>query len=197
MKGKFVFIHTPRTAGGTINHILRKKFPNDVAVLIDSFIGKRVDKIRVYYPNDYYIKSVEEVRHFPIITGHIPFYKVAHFNRPFVTWLRHPVERVISHYNAVLSRKEYKYDNIIDFTIKTRNLMTYFTGGDINKFDFIGITENFDNDIHKMFDFELGQYNNIHVSNSKLQIDNDVKNFITEVNEKDMLLYEKAQGERC
>lgn len=192
---KFVFIHTPRTAGGTVNHILRKRFPNDVAVLIDSFVGEKTDKIGVYFPKDHslpYIESIEEVRHFPIITGHIPYYKVKHLGRPFITWLRHPIERVISHYNAVLSRKEYKYDNIIDFAIKTKNLMTYFTGGDINRFEFIGITENFDRDIHKMFDFELGQYEKIHVTPIKIDVDSEIRNLIMDINEKDMLLYERV-----
>lgn len=189
---RFVFIHTPRTAGGTVNHILRKRFPNDVAVLIDSFIGERVDKIRVYFPRDHYIESIEEVRHYPIITGHIPYYKVKHFKRPFMTWLRHPVERVIAHYNAAITRKEYNFKDIIEFANKTKNLMTYFTGGDVNRFKFIGITENFDRDIHKMFDFEVGQYDNIHVMPRSVQIDDKTRDIIADMNGKDMMLYERA-----
>lgn len=190
---RFIFIHTPRTGGGTINHMLRKWYPKDVAVLIDSFVGESVDRMRVYYPRDYYIMSIEEVRHFPILTGHIPYHKVKHFKRPFITLLRHPVDRVVSHYQTVINRKENKYDNIIDFAIKTRNLMTYFTGGDINRFEFVGITENLDDEIHKIFGTGIGEYKNVHVTDNKMEVGNETRNRIKDINEKDMLLYERAK----
>lgn len=195
---KLIFIHTPRTAGGTINHMFRSNYPNGTVVLIESFFGKPEKNILVYYPKPRYkIYKIEQVRKFSIITGHIPFSRVVSFNRPLITWLRHPVDRVISHYNVVKSSKRYmtKFSGIISFAESTPNLMTYFTGGDLSRFSFIGIQEFFEEDLKRMFKV-LGipeiKYENKHKSKRHFRISEREKEGIIKVNNKDMKLYREA-----
>lgn len=185
---KFVFVHIPRTGGGTINHIFRNNYKKNTIVLIyytptdvvRKFPGE--EKVR--------IKGVHQVRNYPIILGHIPFKEVSSFKRTVITWLRHPVNRVISDYRRYKGKL-----NLIEFVIKNRNLMNYYTGGDLSKFDFIGITEFYDKDIERMFNFldiELPSYKNIHVSTNKVEVTNDIRKEIKKLNEKDLELYKKA-----
>lgn len=192
---KFVFIHIPRTAGGTINHILRKMYENDIVILLHP--GRKF--LKKEYPKQGMIQTIDEIRGYSIISGHVPIAKIIDLKRPIITWLRHPVDRVISHFRWSFRKQKRLGIDIIKFAEddEMRNGMSYLTGGDLSKFSFVGITENFDKDIKKMFDFlgvGIPRYINKHVSNKKIKIgvDEETRKIIEELNDEDMNLYDEA-----
>jgi hypothetical protein len=84
---KFIVVHVPKTGGGTFKHILKNYYG-------ENFRSASFPKASINYAE------------FPVIQGHFRFNKYNH--APKVTWVRDPVERVISHFyywNMFLSRR--------------------------------------------------------------------------------------------
>lgn len=64
-----------------------------------------------------------------------------HLGRSNITFLRNPIERIVSEYSTLLRRrKKIKYKNIIEYSESNNrvNIMQKMTGGNLNKFDFVG-----------------------------------------------------------
>jgi len=143
------------------------------------------------YPPDY--------ENYDVIFGHFKGDKYVHLNRPMFSFIRHPVDRIISHYyfsnrlNILLKRGL----SLIDFAKIHQNYTTYVLG-DISKYEYIGIVEDFNKSLEKMCDI-LGVDcpNNIKPERvSRMytpdQISKDVRKEIENMNLKDMELYNKV-----
>jgi galactose-3-O-sulfotransferase len=94
-----VFLHVPRTAGTTFVHILERQYGGDgVLRLYDSTFGDELAAL-----------SRDELDRVRVVAGH--FYFGAHVHLPgpcrYLTFLRDPVERVISHYYFVRRQPEH------------------------------------------------------------------------------------------
>jgi hypothetical protein len=132
------------------------------------------------------------------IIGHFDYHKYAHLNRSMVTFLRHPVSRIHSYYTVWTRRERFKDGTVEQFCKLCPNYMTFMTGGDLSKFDFVGLTERFDESLlkmNKLFGIDLStNYRRYHVSSDKRKLTPREINIIKKYNRKDMMLYEKAQG---
>lgn len=129
---KFAFVHIPKTAGTTI---------------VDSLKGK----YKVWHVDSNQIPS----GNYDICFGH--FYPSVYENYPLVTWIREPVNRMISHFTHLKLRQkrnrnriavfpdgttEFDPDiDIISFAEYVGNIESHYISGWILKFDFIGIVE--------------------------------------------------------
>lgn len=94
-----IFLHIPKTAGSTLMRILEHQYGSErVLKLYDSTFGDEVSGL-----------SAEELRRTRVIAGH--FYFGAHLRLPgafrYLTFLRDPVARVVSHYEFVRRRPEH------------------------------------------------------------------------------------------
>jgi hypothetical protein len=87
---KLIFLHVPKTAGSTFRHIIQRQYDSSsILHLYDSDFGEELSAIS---PN-----QIDRLR---VVMGH--FYFGAHnfLSQPttYITFLRDPIERVISHY---------------------------------------------------------------------------------------------------
>jgi hypothetical protein len=103
-----IFIHIPKAAGTTLHEIVSRQFPREATFTIDGAHVRR---------------SIEEFKGLPqeererirCLKGHMPFGLHSHFPVPatYITLLRDPVERIISHYYYVLRQpKHYLHDEV-------------------------------------------------------------------------------------
>jgi hypothetical protein len=184
---KIISIHIPKTAGTTFKTYLEASYKNDIAVISTKPVFSRCDKLNIS-------KSTIDIDTYNeyIIHGHFTLNELLYDNDFFyITWLRDPVERVISHYYYWKHKPD---DNIhpIENKIKNeelsledfakipcmRNLQLHFLGNDgVNKINFIGITELFDTSI-KLLEKKLKK--KIIASNIKNQLINPKKEFVTQ-----------------
>ncbi|HET6446192.1 MAG TPA: sulfotransferase family 2 domain-containing protein [candidate division Zixibacteria bacterium] len=93
-----LFIHVPKTAGQTIDLVLHRQFPADAIY--------RVEKdIQGSYLAFQQMDPVQRAK-YQAVKGHIPYGVHNYVDGPYAyfTFLRHPIERTISHYYFLKSK---------------------------------------------------------------------------------------------
>jgi len=103
-----IFLHIPKAAGTTLHRIIERQYHADACFSID---GANV------YESIETFKQLSEPERESItcLKGHMPFGLHVHLSQPcaYVTILRDPVERMISHYYFVLrSPHHYLYEQV-------------------------------------------------------------------------------------
>ncbi len=101
-----IFLHIPKTGGTTLNSILSKKYPRDRIYSTGSvWRGDPLKEVRAI--------SSTKLRNISLFRGHMPFGIHEFLPKPstYITMLRDPVERVISHYYFVLAHPSH-YDHL-------------------------------------------------------------------------------------
>jgi hypothetical protein len=206
---KLVSLHIPKTAGTSFRNILKEVYGEEHVVRFDinqkvlinneEFNGRKLDAdISVIHGHFQYSELMKRVR--------LPD------NVPVITWLRHPVERVISNYfylEKILREEldeEKKGLNILAKMQKTlreyaateanRNRMSKFLeGADPARLFFTGIVEHYEEDLAALSsllgwqEYPMLKHN---VTGDRPDVDLKTVEFIRELNEKDCDLYEKA-----
>lgn len=161
---KFIYIHIPRCAGTTNRDVLRSTFGRtrvyrDLSFKKEPRLHKNKNKGEELVVNRFVLcdkifqKNFRVINweDFDVIFGHFTIRKYALMEWPFVTFLREPIERVISEY-SVLRREDKKFKglSLIEYAYLNRNLITWMMGEDINKFLFIGFTEKYEESMNKL-----------------------------------------------
>jgi hypothetical protein len=143
-----------------------------------------------------------------IVMGHFKKTKYLHTGYPMITWLRDPVERVISNWiqqgtkwdEAKLSAPTY-YNLVKDKTLITyakiwNQAQWWYCDGSIDDFLFVGICERFDESVEKLgralgvkFPKKIPRKN---PTENKMEISKNMKKEIAKYQEKDYILYNKA-----
>ncbi|MBS4176684.1 sulfotransferase family 2 domain-containing protein [Lederbergia citrea] len=215
-----IFMHIPKTGGGTLNSILKKQYEETEIVRNGGFWGDKKP-----WKNHFSDKQIQKLQ---CIRGHFPFGIHEQFPKTFTycTMLRNPVERVISlYYHIITSPQNRMYQKAKNlnmkqflekdvFKIQTKNLQTrQFSGGgspDLqlakenlkNYFSVVGITEMYNESLFFMSQ-ELGwsnlniNYKKKHVNPNRLtkdQLPEEVIDIIKKNNQLDMELYEFAKN---
>jgi len=193
---KFVFVHIPKSGGTTLREIIKGVY-KDTYLLDRGSWSKRNGVIKINYNNDKYPKKYKS---YYIIHSHSSMKRYEHLNWKMITLLRHPIKRLISEYSMIshYSPKFFKkYEDIVDFCYKEDrvNFLSKMSGGDLDKFDFVGITEKYDQSI-EMFSKFLGivipTYKKLNVTPVKLNIDKKYITKLKDINKQDIDLYNLA-----
>jgi len=207
---ELISIHIPKTAGRSFLAILQSVYGSELVMHFD----------RKNYPE----KSIPDVEQFKlqlnekikVIHGHFRYKEFRDLegfkNAKLITWVRNPVDRVISNYSffkkritfalndAELQRR--KNESLLEYAFKddTRNLMSQFTDGlKLNDFYFIGLMESFNSELLKLSEmlnwgsFEIPRINdNAEFKNQLPSVTEEEKTLIENLNAKDIELYSKV-----
>ncbi len=194
---RFIFLHVIKCGGSSFNKMCLQTF------------GKMVVRDRSYRKNrrrgiikftDRMEKSIPERfdPNFSIcVAGHFTAYKYMHLKWPMITFLRDPVDRVISHYSMWRRGKPGRTESIFWFNGWFPNHMQ-FVVKDHKLFNFIGITERYDESvaiIERMFDFKFKNpkvYLNKTPEKFKLKPNNRTRRVLEDINNQDRELYNIA-----
>ncbi|MEQ8703869.1 MAG: sulfotransferase family 2 domain-containing protein [Phaeodactylibacter sp.] len=200
-------IHIPKTAGRTFRQALKEQYGEDRILTLDfQYLKKRKETLADYPVNQY-----------PVVHGHLHYeqllpYKMA--DTQWITWLRHPVDRVLSNYyfyctNGYVTRKRQDPDlqlmSLEEYIHRPRkrNVMTRFMG-ELKPSEclFIGLQEHYPDDLRTLaqkLGWQLPEDHyrmriNVNTAKPNLRTSTpeSLKNEIARLNTKDMALYEEA-----
>jgi len=205
---KFISVHVPKTAGTTFLKILSstygKQFKSDYLDIMNlNSVILHGDK-----PSN---KIPSGAKKYSVIMGHFRASKYLYLGRPYIAWVRNPIDRAISHYYFwkhlwKIGRKR-NWDNklselfesgwtVVDFSKMFSNQMSYFLDCDLNNFKFIGISENFDSELNrfeKIFGISIKHPSKkLNVNSDKNPVTNNIRKEIAKYHERDLALYNKA-----
>lgn len=195
MIDKFIFLHILKTAGTTIRHnIFEMNFKGKY--VYDGMFKPRLSGFRgsnspVIFENQPYPKGYKKR---DIIFGHFKYDKYQHLNLPMFSFIRHPVDRMISQY--YYHRKFYEKKgidmNLIKFSKLWKNHMSYVLG-DLEQYKYIGVVENLQESLNNMCDIIGIKQPNIIIPKRVAKYDKPgkkIRNKIANINSEDMELYE-------
>lgn len=198
---KFIYVHILKTAGTTMRWTLFERFYKGRYLYDDMFKLKRNKKTEtknlLIIENQLYPQVNFE--NYDAIFGHFKYDKYEHLKRPMFSFVRHPVDRMISNYNYFKGSYKRKGQNIslIEFSEMWKNHMTYILG-DISKYEYIGVVESFQKSLNKMCGI-LGIKTPIKIMTKRVshsykpnQVSKKIRNRIKNMNLEDMKLYEEV-----
>lgn len=206
---KFVFVHIPKAAGTTFYMMLRWHWERNRFKILKGHWG--------LHDNSEIAADVNEnefYEQYSVVTGHFPYQHYYYLKEKcgwnLITWIRDPVDRVISQYNhfrhrpsltkKFLSRrivKKARKANIVEFSKIQSNFQTRYTGEDPSIFDFIGVVEKFHKSFqrfNKQFGFKLRhvESHNVHGWVKREEVHKNVREELKEHHEKDYKFYNEV-----
>lgn len=210
---RLVSVHIPKNAGTSFRRSLKAVYGEEAVIRLDKRPGNDVVKI-----NQEVYTGSELPDGVQVIHGHFnPRQLHERFpvsrEAPHITWVRDPVERVISNYyylEKILREEldeEAKGLNIL--SKMQRSLMEYassdlardrqhrfLAGMDLEDFEFVGVQEYYDEDFADLagrFSWDVAAPERVNVTGStKAEVSKELRKQIEELNPLDALLYQRA-----
>lgn len=210
---ELISLHIPKTAGTSFRNTLCEVYGTEEVVRLDIELESGETKVREQIYTSGQLPSETKVIHghfsWPLLDNRFSIDP----NIPRITWLRDPVERVISNYYYLSKRlaeeleEEKKGINILKKMQRSleeyarfepnRNRMSKFLAGkNLEDFFFIGIVENYEVDL-KVLAKRLAwpkqpvfHYNA--TGNRKPIVPEDIQELIGSLNHEDITIYNKA-----
>ena len=222
-----ISLHLPKTAGEsfakTLHDFYRGNLVKDYADYpVNTVMGER-NETALHYTLDTTFQNTVNTNdcihgHFlPLKYLYCDYLNPEDDNRVFITWMRHPVERIISHYYYWIERSTLKsqaplHQRVVEekwslekfcFSLELQNLYEQFLWGfPLRYFDFIGITEHYSSDLHyfssKYLDGTSQMYdeNRRSMDNKMYNISDTLREDIELFHANDMTLYSRACEKR-
>jgi hypothetical protein len=211
-KVELVSLHIPKTAGTSFRNILKSVYGDRAVVRLD-INNRGVTRLNQVVYEENKAPSAK------VLHGHFVYEDIVNrFDLPTgfkkITWLRHPVQRVVSNYYYLESRlktllnEEQKNLNILS---KMQRSLLEYAGDEINRnrqskflkgielkdFDFVGIQEDFNEDLVEIAKvLNWGEYPQpIHHNKTPTKrppLDPEIRREIELLNQEDMNLYREA-----
>ncbi len=208
---ELVSLHIPKTAGTSFRTILEDQFGKKKVLQFSIYASGTIEVKGKSFKKEAF-KNKTTVLH-----GHFRYkdlHKFVELNEgtPFITWVRHPVERVVSNYyflsKIIADRLKEKPDenlmsrmgkSLLEFAQlhDNQNVMSRFLeGSDLRNFKFIGIQDHFEEELERLgkcMNWPLIR-NRVHnaTAQSIKQISSTDFEEIEDLNKEDMLLYREA-----
>lgn len=210
---KLVSVHIPKTAGTSFRKSLKSAYGEENVVRLD--ISLQTGKTRLN--EELYEEELlpENIR---VLHGHFrPVDVLERFPRTkgkaFITWLRNPVDRVISNYYYLEKRLKEELDeegkNLNILSKMQRSLLEYardeinrnrqckfLEGLELDAFEFVGILEHYAEDLTELgqrFGWSLVEETTVNVTaKEKPVVSEEVRQEIARLNADDLALYNQA-----
>lgn len=202
MSYKIISVHIPKTGGSTFKHLLLNQL-KDVTILAGKPLFSR------HLNEKPCIFDINIINH-KIIHGHFSVEQLSGISNSdkIITWLRNPVDRVISHYYYWKNRpninmhpieEKIKFNNLslLEFSQipSMQNVQSYFCQ-DKNRIFFFGITEFYkesiellEKDLSIVINYDIDKIKNV---GKKEFVSEEVREAICKSNLKDIELYSEA-----
>lgn len=210
---ELVSLHIPKTAGTSFRDILKQVYGAEAVLRVDNPLEKdllKFDEIKV--ATDQFPTGTKVIHgHFNInrLRNYLPVPEKVHR----ITWLRHPVDRVISNYHYLIKRLAEEHAavglqlnflhkiqrNLLEFAQAevNRNVQAKFLEGTaLSEFSFVGIQEHFAADVSDLAkalcweeDIRIPEHN---VTNAGPVVSEEERAEIARLNAADMALYEEG-----
>jgi len=198
---ELISIHIPKTAGTSFQHALEFQFGADRVARID--FPQHEDDIR----------CPEGVA---VIHGHLTVQQARKLDAsqsiPRITWLRHPVDRVISNYFYLSGRLDELLDEPrhgVDILSKMKRTLVEYASADRNRnriadfleghrpedFSFIGLVEQYAEDLNALqeqFGWKITSPVHHNPSSKGAELDPKIRATIEELNAEDMRWYREV-----
>jgi hypothetical protein len=198
---KFVYVHILKTAGTTIRHTLFEREFKGRYLYDDMFKLKRNKPMKTKHPLviEHQLYPHVNFEKYDVIFGHFKYDKYEYLNRPMLSFVRQPVDRVISNYYYFRSTYARNGQNLslIEFSKMWKNHMIYMLG-DISKYKYIGTVEKFQKSLNEMCDI-LGVSHPKNIVARRIsrgykpnQISKKLRKKIEKINSEDMELYHEV-----
>jgi len=210
---KLVSVHIPKTAGTSFRKSLKAAYGNDEVVRLDISLqtGEARLNEKKYEANDLpngtrvvhgHFSPADVLKRFPEAGG-----------KQFITWLRDPVERVISNYYYLEKRLREELDEEgknLNILQKMQRSLPEYARDEINRnrqhkflegmpledFEFVGILEHYAEDLAELglrLGWESVEEITVNVTaRKKPEVSEEIRAEIARLNADDMALYERA-----
>lgn len=211
-----ISVHVMKTAGTSFKKVLSDIFDEDELYFDygENLLKKKKRQFLVglyyfLYGNRPLVEDPKKARQFKCIHGHFHTNKYDHIYKDidYVTWLRDPVQQLLSYYfftNNKAGGDPADREKIINFFKKPKNIQSKLISPEKNNimnFKFVGITEEFDRGVElfcKIFNFDkkvaIPHCNaTITKENKKYEAGEEILGLIKENNRLDFELYEQAK----
>lgn len=208
---QLISVHIPKTAGTSFRNTLKAVYGDDQVIRLDIDLQHEVVKVNQLNWQKKKLSSNVKVVH-----GHFSPYLFENYFRPspapFITWLRHPVERVISNFYYlekrlqelleeekkglnILSKMQRNLEEYAATPLNQNRIAKFLHGRSLDDFTFVGIQEHYQKDLQ-----QLGQklgwkqlpYYHHNATGGDRMISADLRAEIARFNQEDMALYERA-----
>jgi hypothetical protein len=210
-----ISVHVPKTGGSSFKTLLESHFGNRLLLDYHDRPMNKTTVVRNLLALCGMLKTPNLSKKYDCVHGHfLPIKYRCSRGTSFAIWLRDPVERVVSRY--YYWRRHFSPDNLqYKKFIKRKNLSLeefcsikhyqnlyakYLWGMSLDDFDFVGITDNFENSIEifrRMYRIDssagLAVENvNPNKTASKYAITKGLQDFIYKTNSQDYAIYQRA-----
>jgi hypothetical protein len=209
---KVIFVRVPRTAStnftGILENIYRPKIIRDL-VWQEMPAEKRIAKLKrgeYFYDFDNMKYPAENIRNYDAIEGHFYARKYEELKGEydFVTFIRDPIQRVISHFHIIVKRQDRLGIDIKKFAEIYKNFHKALIGNDLSMYKFIGITDMFNFSVNQFYEiFEIPEHKRIKLNGrskvrqgsvKKRNISEADKKYIINLNKEDYEIYNEVKA---
>jgi len=211
---ELISIHIPKTAGTSFRNTLKGVYGQEAVIRLDIELEAPVVRINEQPYHSRQLPAWARVAHghfsYPLLQQH---FDLPQRDIPLITWLRDPVERVISNYYYLSKRLAEELDEaskglnillkmerrLMEYARdpKSRNRMSRFLQGvPLEDFHFVGIQDYYSEDLEYLSDSlnwpKFEEFTHNRTGKAYDEVSPKQKDEIRALNEEDVRLYEQA-----
>ncbi len=202
INGDIAFLHIPKTGGTALRNALIEGFPN--ACHLMDYGEKPTITSEIIRKHKYDQRNVRSIRDTVsgqiILSGHFCAEDYLDLFHPgqFVTFLREPIERLLSDYKHFVRHSNFR-KSVMEFAripSQQNKQSRLLKGLDLQEIGFLGMMERYDSDISCLSNI-IGvdlrpRFVNAAPKNQKIDLDEDLMSKLQQLNADDIRLYQQA-----